>query len=66
MLATEAAALETIAAVEVPGPRLVAVATGGPAAPGLFALVMTRVPGTRRCSSTATSGTATQCGTTIS
>ena len=49
-LATETAALEAIAASEVPGPRLLGVAMGGPAAPGVFALVMTRVPGTSRSS----------------
>jgi aminoglycoside phosphotransferase (APT) family kinase protein len=48
LLATEAAALEAIAASEVPGPRLLGVATGAPATPGVFALVMTRVPGTSR------------------
>ena len=48
LLATEAAALEAIAASEVPGPRLLGVAMGGPATPGLFALVMTRIPGTSR------------------
>jgi aminoglycoside phosphotransferase (APT) family kinase protein len=48
LLATEAAALEVIAASDVPGPRLLGVTTGGPTAPGVFALVMTRVPGTSR------------------
>jgi aminoglycoside phosphotransferase (APT) family kinase protein len=50
LLATEAAALEAIAASEVPGPRLLGVAMGGPATPGVFALVMTRIPGTSRSS----------------
>ena len=48
LLATEVAALEAIAASDVPGPRLLGVAMGGPTAPGLFGLVMTRVPGTSR------------------
>jgi aminoglycoside phosphotransferase (APT) family kinase protein len=48
LLAAEAAALEVIAAADVPGPRLLGVALGSPAATGLFALVMTRVPGTSR------------------
>ena len=48
LLATEAAALEAIATSDVPGPRLLDVAMGGPTTPGLFALVMTRVPGTSR------------------
>ena len=50
LLATEAAGLEAIAASRVPGPRLLGVAMGGLDAPGLFALVMTRVPGTSRSS----------------
>jgi aminoglycoside phosphotransferase (APT) family kinase protein len=50
LLATEAAALGVIAASDVPGPRLLGVAIGGPAAPGVFALVMTRVRGTSRSS----------------
>jgi aminoglycoside phosphotransferase (APT) family kinase protein len=48
LLATETAALEAIAASEIPGPRLLGVAMGGPATPGVFALVMTRVVGTSR------------------
>ncbi len=48
LLATEAAAVAVIAAADVPGPRLLGVAMGGPATPGVFALVMTRVPGTSR------------------
>ncbi len=48
LLATEAAALKAIAVSEIPGPRLLGVAMGGPATPGVFALVMTRVPGTSR------------------
>jgi aminoglycoside phosphotransferase (APT) family kinase protein len=48
LLATEAAALEAIAASDVPGPRLLGVAMGGPGTPDVFALVMTRVPGSSR------------------
>ena len=48
LLAAEAAALQVVAASDVPGPRLLAVAVGGPDSPGVFALVTTRVPGTSR------------------
>ena len=50
LLATEAAALEVLAASDVPGPRLLGAAMGGPATSGVFALVTTRVPGTSRSS----------------
>ena len=49
-LATEMAALETIADSGVPGPRLLAAAIGGSDAPDVFALAMSRVPGTSRSS----------------
>src|SRR5688572_18462826 len=45
LLETEAAALEAIADTGVPGPRLLAMATGGRDTPGLFAVVMSRMPG---------------------
>ena len=48
LLATEAAALQAIAASAVPGPRLLGVALGEPITPGVFGLVMTRVPGSSR------------------
>ncbi len=48
LLATEAAALEAIAGTQIPGPRLLGVAMGGPITPGVFGLVMSRVPGTSR------------------
>jgi aminoglycoside phosphotransferase (APT) family kinase protein len=50
LLATEAAALEAIAASSVPGPRLLGIAMGEPATHGVFALLMTRLPGTSRSS----------------
>src|SRR5688572_33184856 len=43
LLATEAAALETIAGTDIPGARLLGVAMGGSIAPGVFGLVMSRV-----------------------
>ena len=50
LLRTEAAALAAIADSDIPGPRLLGAAMGGPGAPGVFALVMSRVAGTSRSS----------------